>query len=71
MRAKLEDLKWISVKDSLPDFYDYVLLHHISGVVSIGYLYYQFGKLGFINEDDRGLVTHWMPLPEAPKGYGQ
>ena len=51
---------WISVEDELPKkdgrylFYD-----ETSGVYTSAY-YVEFSLLGSI--------THWMPLPQAPKG---
>lgn len=56
--------KWISVKDKLPDELDDVLLYcgwHITG---------KYNGNKFLAEDGRTPVfevTHWMPLPDAPK----
>ena len=61
--------KWISVKDRLPESRDFVL-----GYMSFG----EYRTLKWKNETHRweGLlvdyemdfVTHWMPLPQPPKG---
>jgi hypothetical protein len=59
---------WISVKDRMPSDGDSVL------VWGCGFI-----EIGWYNEDlrtwqaedfnyDDGEVTHWMPLPEPPKG---
>lgn len=69
-------MNWISVKDRLPDeavrvlvFLDYPGKHE----VSIDYIVYlsDTTDFGFIwackLADEEGYVSHWMPLPEAPK----
>lgn len=63
--------KWISVKDRLPEEAD----RYLCNIKSFAFpgLFYQailkYDKHGFqeghIYTDD---VTHWMPLPEPPKG---
>ena len=63
--------KWISVKDGLPEEAD----RYLCNIKSFAFpgLFYQailkYDKHGFqeghIYTDD---VTHWMPLPEPPKG---
>ena len=56
--------EWISVKDRLPEEKKMVLVNR-KGVISVefqcgcGWSYDYFTKFP---------VTHWMPLPEAPKG---
>ena len=52
--------EWISVKDRLPDVGKFVLIYNeINGVC----LDYHDGvTFGYYD------VTHWMPLPEPPKG---
>jgi hypothetical protein len=65
-------MKWISVKERLPEEMDMtVLLNHKKFGVFQGYLM-QFGKhwasvryLGVAPYDFK-TVTHWMPLPEPP-----
>ena len=54
--------EWISVKDRLPDKHTDVLVCQTNGKVLKGWL----------GSADRwfapGIVTHWMPLPQPPKG---
>ncbi len=61
--------KWISVKDRLPEHGDVVLCWHKAKDYPI---VLQFDKRSGFWLDDQwdygmGLITHWMPLPEAPK----
>ena len=57
--------KWISVKDRLPDCADTVLAVDRDGIRSTAY-YVGYWHSG--GELDEYAVTHWMQLPEAPKG---
>lgn len=55
--------KWISVDEKLPERNGRYLTHcKIEGQSLVCILYYS--KVDGFNE---GTVTHWMPLPEAPK----
>lgn len=55
---------WISVDERFPERNGGYLTHcKIEGQSLVCILYYC--KVGGFNE---GTVTHWMPLPEAPKG---
>jgi hypothetical protein len=67
-------MKWISVKDSLPEFNKHVLVYcrifgtYIGSHVFIG----EFAGKKYGNWNDgksTGVLppTHWMPLPEPPK----
>ena len=62
--------KWISVKDRLPEDSVEVNLHTRSGIVGTGFYdkytksWVQWYSSGSLLVD----VTHWMPLPEPPKG---
>ena len=61
--------EWISVKDRLPESgKDAVMIALRWGEVDIGWC--EEGRWGseFVNEYDDGEVTHWMPLPQPPKG---
>ena len=65
--------QWISVKDRLPDIYQRVLIL-IRGRIFISSIEeeyggeYRDGVIRFWDGDwDWPEVTHWMPLPEAPK----
>ena len=71
--------EWISVKDRLPDKHGkpYVCLLTFPYGGQFPYIlnWYEYGDNGYVNGrhfQDEGLdgmkVTHWMPLPEAPKG---
>lgn len=58
--------EWISVKDKLPEPYDRVLVYAPSR--------YDYGDFDICvmhgwqcNPDTHHGVTHWMPLPGAPK----
>lgn len=59
--------KWISVKDRLPERYKYILLWDtmdrdiFMGVLDDKREWYVPGY------DEPFNITHWMPLPEAPK----
>lgn len=71
--------KWISVKDRLPDRdgltddeTEYVLVceNTETGYQNVSVCGYE--KTGWSDWDNfgtinSGLITHWMPLPEAPK----
>ncbi len=58
-------LEWISVKDRLPEAGSYVLAY-----LDFGYGYSIttsiYIKNGFVTGEKD--VTHWMPLPQPPKG---
>ncbi len=61
-------MKWISVKDEIPDICKDVLIHEYSGIILVAY--YGEDKLWADSIGDNWLnfnVTHWMPLPEPPK----
>jgi len=58
--------KWISVDEMLPANGDYVLCRMEGGATFSAFNVHcceYTEKYGF----DRSRVTHWMPLPEAPK----
>jgi hypothetical protein len=62
-------MKWISVKDRLPEEDQDLLL--FDSYIEIGYfdgknfMYSEVDRYGYIKASG---VTHWMPLPEEPKG---
>ena len=63
-------MKWISVKDRLPDDGDKVISYRkeLGFVTACIYLlgefqYLDYGKFNPLG----GVVTHWMPLPEPPE----
>ena len=67
--------EWISVKDRLPEAYKLVLAVCKSGKIFVG----EYVDLGWrtlwriktardSTKEITQIVTHWMPLPEQPKG---
>ncbi len=61
--------KWISVEERLPDYFDHVLCVNKFGIQMVGHLT-DYKEGGFRCEsgmDSCDYITHWMPLPEAPK----
>ena len=75
--------KWIPVKERLPKsaidgfvVSENVIVHTIDGEVTSGWLEGSghdcwclvIGENDHHTEHERGYVTHWMPLPEPPKG---
>ena len=61
--------EWIPVKDRLPESgKEGVLIALRWGAVDIGWCEDGRWSSEFINEYEDGEVTHWMPLPQPPKG---
>ena len=61
--------EWISVKDKLPESgKEGVLIGLRWGEVDIGWCEDDRWRSEFVNEYEDGEVTHWMPLPNPPKG---
>lgn len=61
--------EWISVKDGLPESgKESVLIALQWGEVDIGWCEDGRWRSEFVNEYEDGEVTHWMPLPQPPKG---
>ena len=58
--------EWISVRERLPDLYGTYLVYTYDNHIKLGY----FCELviGLPPSFDDYAVTHWMPLPEPPKG---
>jgi hypothetical protein len=65
--GSISSIKWISVADRLPDNEGKYLVCTANGNIGVGNFidYYGAGKLLCF---DTWAVTHWMPLPEPPKG---
>lgn len=57
--------EWIPVNERLPKESGYYLVHHKGGFVSERYFYEDAPEIFAQVRNDP--VTHWMPLPEAPK----
>ena len=61
--------EWISVNDRLPESgKEGVLIALRWGEVDIGWCEDGRWSSEFINEYEEGEVTHWMPIPQPPKG---
>jgi hypothetical protein len=58
--------KWISVKDRLPEKLKDVLVIRMNGEPDIEFLFYDGTWVG--DTEGKQDVTHWMPLPQPPKG---
>ena len=61
--------EWISVDDRLPENgKEGVLIALRWGEVGIGWCEDGRWRSEFVNEYEDGEVTHWMPIPQPPKG---
>lgn len=60
--------EWISVDERLPEEYDIILCFDGSDVQPSVFLDGEFIEYDRYEGDTIYGVTHWMPLPEAPKG---
>ena len=66
--AEVKQSGWISVEERLPETYDECLLLLDNELITIGWYHasameFVEGGMVLVNK-----VTHWMPIPEAPKG---
>ena len=57
--------EWISVKDRLPDEQGHFLIVNEEGKIITAFYTPRFGWFSGVRVRN---ITHWMPLPEAPKG---
>ena len=58
--------EWISVKDRLPEKDEIVIICTDENFIYAGEL---IGDTWFLDNDSwTATVTHWMPMPEPPKG---
>ena len=58
--------EWISVKDRLPEKDEIVIICTDKNFIYAGEL---IGDTWFLDNDSwTATVTHWMPLPQPPKG---
>ena len=61
--------EWIPVNDRLPENgKEGVLIALMWGGVDIGWCEDGRWRSEFVNEYEDGEVTHWMPIPQPPKG---
>ena len=65
LTAKALAPEWISVEERLPEREGYYLTSTIRGVIMIGAFFSYCASTD--NPQFKYDVTHWMPLPEAPK----
>ena len=66
LEKQIEALKWISVKDRLPENYETVLFFNSNKFYAIGHI----DKFLWIDNTTHAEilgVTHWVPLPEPPE----
>lgn len=63
--GKRHAIDWIPVTERLPDCADNVLAIDCDGYMSTSYYTGRWHGNGDLDED---AVTHWMHLPEPPKG---
>jgi hypothetical protein len=68
-------MQWIPVSEKLPEDDEYVLLYFPSWRQVCGYLRYNLDEPCWCLYAEDGwpmpcnsVPTHWMPLPEPPKG---
>lgn len=73
LRARVQE--WISVEDRLPepkhefDARNWYLVALSNGVVKeLAYEFHNHSVFGYGWRETAYPVTHWMPLPEPPKG---
>lgn len=69
----MEKMKWISVKDALPEVDQYVLWLHEGGHIAQEAIdrdwsayYFSYFLMGKATYEDYGPITHWM-IPELPE----
>ena len=68
LHAGYRKQEWISVEDALPEVGEDVLLYSKEDdKIDIGHYSNMFCRF-FLRKFEDGNVTHWMPLPDAPKG---
>lgn len=60
--------EWISVDERLPESRKFVIACDEYGNVGEAYFYKKDGRFEWVDDEERVFATHWMPLPEAPKG---
>ena len=58
---------WISVDERLPESQKFVIVCDEYGNVDEAYFYHD-RKFRWVDNEEIAFATHWMPLPERPKG---
>ena len=66
-KGKKDAMKWISVKDRLPE-YEKTVMGWDAEMRDMGIVNFIYGQFLDILDMSETNVTHWMPLPEPPKG---
>lgn len=61
--------EWISVEERLPEKLTFIIVHDEDGTVGEAFHSYD-GCFEWVANEKMAFVTHWMPLPEAPKMKG-
>ena len=73
--AGYREQEWISVEERLPDAYSHIIACDKFGTVGeavyFGEGWYGKGWFEWVDEDAPIIATHWMPLPEPPKGENE
>ena len=59
-------MEWINVKNELPEKQGRYLVWHNNMILKAVYMGNDYFSYGYYS--NRILPTHWMPLPEPPKG---
>lgn len=62
--------EWISVEERLPETQKLVLCiwERVDDGWNYGFARYQREDVWYVSNEGMPRVTHWMPMPEAPKG---
>lgn len=69
--GKKDALEWIPVAEKLPEKSDYYLAFTDTEVICVLHFsaqYKLFNAFDGIGTEHKIHVTHWMPLPQQPKG---
>ena len=66
----IAESRWISVNERLPDEHRLVLCRWTRGTgASYGFARYNYDNdVWYVSNEGMPEVTHWMPLPQPPKG---